>query len=414
MAEKKKVKTKKIKSKRIVGPKVSHTKGYYRFAKEFPSVTDSNGFRDNDTVVNSRAKQSLLKGRLSILFVVVFVLSFCATALCVAISKVPVAQEENEVVTVTDDSVIKTLNRIIALNGEEFASVSTDNIISECKTSGADTVIIELKDAQGHFYFKPSISVSAEAVATVIPDILNIIKEIKQQGISVYASVSCFADDIYARNNKSLTAYVTSVGDDGNESKTIWYGGENGSNAWLSPFSNEVCYYLTTIIGDVAALGVDGIIFENTTVPVSTTTENVKFAFSDEFESSVNDKIANWLSYTMSTVNCKTAVTLSSQQIVADTSGDSVPAYYNSGCDFVVLDSRPSDADKGVAISGLQYLEPERTPKEYVSALLKLASEYLKTNEIKMQIVPVIENNTLIELQLSAVEDSDINTVILS
>lgn len=412
MTEKKKIRTKKTKNKRIAGPRVSHTKGYYRFSKEFPSVTDSNGFRDNNTFVNSRSNKVLLRSRLSVLFIFVFVLSFCITALCTAISKVPVAEDEKEVVTVTDNAVSKALNRMITFSGDVLVSSSIENIISECKTSGATAVIIELKDAQGHFYFKPSISIPAEALATVIADISSIIKEIKQQGIGVYASVSCFSDDIYARNNQSLTAYITSVDDSGNESKSIWYGGENGTNAWLSPFSNEVCYYLTTIIGDVAALGVDGIIFENTTVPINTEKENVKFAFSSEYESSVQDKIANWLSYTVSTIDCKAAVTLSSQQLIADSNIESIPAYYNSGCDFVILDSRPSDAEKGVAINGLQYLEPERTPKEYVSALLGLSFEFFKTKEINMQLIPVIDNNTLSELQLSAVEEFDVDTIV--
>ncbi|MBQ8209944.1 MAG: hypothetical protein IJZ35_05120 [Clostridia bacterium] len=409
MADKKKIKTKKSKDKRIIGPKVSHTKGYYRFSKEFPSVTDSEGFRDNNTFVNSRAKKAAVRRRLALLFVCVFAVSFCVTALCFAISDVPVAEEKKENQTVADVPQVKSVDKIITYGGAVPADVNIESIVGECKTAGADTVIIELKDAQGHFYFKPSISVSAEAQATVVENIAQIIKELKQQGLSVYASVSCFADDIYARNNQSVTAYVTAA----DESTSIWYGGENGSNAWLSPFSNEVCYYLTTVIGDVAALGVDGIVFENATVPANAESENVSFSLSQGFEISAQQKIADWLSYTVSTVSCKTAITLSSQQLIADTHSDTVPAYYTAGCDFVILDARPSDADKGVAISSLQYLEPGRTPKEYVSALLGLGFEFFGKNSIKMQIVPVIDNTNLPELQLSAAEEYEIYTVVL-
>lgn len=409
MAEKKKIKTKKIKERKVAGPRVSHTKGYYRFSKEFPSVTDSEGFRDNDTFVNSNAKKAALRRRLALLFACVFVVSFCVTALCFAISDVPVAQEDKESFTSADVPEVKFFNKIITCGGDALVASGVEKIVSECKTAGADTVIVELKDAEGHFYFKPSISVSAEAVATVVDNIGSIVDEMQQQGLSVYASVSCFADDIYARNNQSVTASVT-VADD---SESIWYGGENGSNGWLSPFSNEVCFYLTTIIGDVAALGVDGIVLENATVPVNAEIENVKFALSQDYEINVHEKTANWLSYTLSTVNCKTAITLSSQQLIADAKKENLPSYYGAACDFVILDARPSDADKGASISGLQYLEPERTPKEYVSALLELGVEIFKANEINTPLVPIIDNNSLSELQLSAVEELSIDTVIL-
>ncbi len=415
MADKKKFKFKKIKrsKNRIIGPRVSHTKGYYRFSKEFPSVTDSEGFRDNDTFVNSRVKKAMLRRRLAVLFVCVFVVSFCVTALCFAISDVPVTQEEKEPESAENVAQTKKINKTVFFTGEELVNSSVDSIVNTCLTQGATVAIIEMKDAQGYFYFKPSVSFSSEALAKVIEEPRKIVSSLKQQGITVYASVSCFADDIYARNNQSLTAYVSAVDADGNETKSIWYGGENGSNAWLSPFSNEVCYYLTTVIGDVASLGVDGIIFENTTLPVNAEKENVRFALSSGFEISAEEKIANWLSYTVSTVNCKTAITVSSQQLAADLRKENAPAYYGADCDFVILDARPSDADKGVAINGLQYLEPERTPKEYIAALLGAGIDFIGKNETDVKIVPVIDGGNLTELQLSAVEEFNIDTVII-
>lgn len=409
MTDKKKNKQK-IKGKRIAGPKVSYTKGYYRFSKEFPSVTDSNGFRDNNTFVNSNVKKAAVRRGLVLLFGCVFVIAFCITALCFAISDIPVEKTEKEPQTSVNTPQSQPVKKMLSYSGDTLATVGTERIVSECKTAGADTVIIELKDAQGHFYFKPSISVSAEAQATIIVNIQEIIKELKQQGLIVFASVSCFADDIYARNNQSVATYVQTAQD---SPESIWYGGEDGANAWLSPFSNEVCYYLTTIISDVADLGVDGIVFENATLPVAAVTEDVRFSLSEGFEVSPQKKIADWIEYTVSIINCKTAITLSSQQLIADVRSESMADNYPDGCDYVILDARPSDADKGVSISGLQYLEPERTPKEYVSALLSLCSEKFTSTNIDMQIIAVVDNSSLVELQLSAAEEQNINTVVL-
>ena len=55
-------------------PQVSHTKGYYRFSKDFPSVTDSEGYRDNDLIINSPAKKTSVRRKLILLFICVFVI----------------------------------------------------------------------------------------------------------------------------------------------------------------------------------------------------------------------------------------------------------------------------------------------------------------------------------------------------
>ncbi len=399
--------------KRITGPKVSHTKGYYRFSKEFPSVTDSEGYRDNDIIINSPEKRTAVRRRLAFLFVCIFVISFCATALCVSISKLPVQETNEELSTQTESVPAVTLDKVLAFSGEVLSYSNCEGIISECRSTGATAVIIDFKDAQGYFYFKPSVSLSAEALSTVAENPRTIIEQLQSEGISVYASVSCFADDIYARNNQGITAYVTSVDDLRNETQSIWYAGENGSNAWLSPFSNEVCYYLTTVIGDVAALGVDGIVFDNVALPVSAEEDNVRFALSSEYEVSVQEKIANWLSYTISTVSCDTAFTISAAQLLSDYSKEEIPAYYSSGCDYILFDVRPSDAQKGVAIDGLQYLEPEKTPGEYITAVLTAGFEFFSANEIDSKIITVLDDNSSLDIQLSAVSQFDVKSIIL-
>ena len=65
MAKKETAKKKK-RTRRFLLP--SHTKGYYRFSKDFPSVTDSEGYRDNDIIVNSPAKKASVRRGLIVLF----------------------------------------------------------------------------------------------------------------------------------------------------------------------------------------------------------------------------------------------------------------------------------------------------------------------------------------------------------
>lgn len=386
-------------------PQVSHTKGYYRFSKDFPSVTDSEGYRDNDLIINSPSKKAAVRRRLALLFACVFIIAFSCTAMCLSISNLPIKQATEQ----TTDNNIKTNSlpgfTAAELSGDVLSYSSVESILNSFRTKSINAVVIEFKDAQGYFYFKPSIKTSAEAISKASDHASKIISDFKNAGIEVFASVSCFADDIYARNHQDHTAYTLSAPESGSydEVRSIWYAGEDGENAWLSPYSNEVLYYLNTIISDIDVLGVNGIILKNAVIPLSAESENVRFEFSEEYESSAREKMAQWVSYTANITNAKTGIEISQAQLLAFADKSEADICLSSGCDYIILDAGISDAKEGTVIGTKQYLAPDKTPKEYTSALLTLGADFLSKTEIEAQIIPVIEDGDFTDALISTI-----------
>lgn len=386
-------------------PQVSHTKGYYRFSKDFPSVTDSDGFRDNNVTINSPAKKAAVRRWLILLFVCVFIVTFMVASLCNAISNLPIIESAEQTTGEASDSIALSEYKISKLTGDVLSYSSIESILSTYKAESINAVIIEFKDAQGYFYFKPSINTSAEALSKASDNAAKIVNDFKSAGIEVFASVSCFADDIYARNNQSHTAYVISTPESGSyeQVRSIWYGGENSSNAWLSPYSNEVLYYLNTIMSDIQHLGVTGIILENAVLPKTVASENVQFEMSDGAEIPAAEKMAQWVTYAKNTANCKIGLAVSQSRMLEFAKESTPNICFSSGCDYIVLDARISEAKKGTSINSKQYLDPEKTPKEYTAALLTLTADFLSANEIEAEIIPVIDDNDTADSVISAI-----------
>lgn len=387
-------------------PKVSHTKGYYRFSKEFPSITDSEGFRDNEIIINSPTKKASVRRKLALLFVCVFIISFVGATLCHSISNLPVKKTQEQTTLDIDTSCSLSGYNAVKLTGDVLSYSGIESFMSDFNLDGINAVVIDFKDAQGYFYYKPSISTSAEALSKASDNCKKIITDFKNSGISVFALISCFADDIYARNHTQWAAYTISTPESGNydEVHSIWYGGENEDNAWLSPFSDDVLYYLNTIVSDINSLGVDGIIFDNVMIPLSAESENVRFELSENYEVAPQEKIQQWITYANASVNCKTGVCISSAQMLNIIDNSTESDIFNS-CDYVILDARASKAEKGVTFNGKQYSEPTKTPVEYSSALLSFAGKYFENKDYSTEIISLIDNDAFSQNVISAIKN---------
>lgn len=356
-------------------PAVSRTKGYYRFSKDFPGVTDSNGYRDNTIIIDSPAKKAATKRKLTLTFVCVFLLSFLATTLAFAVSNhaiAPAAEKQ------TTDSFHKTEiagNKTAFLSGEVLSSGSISGITASLGAAGVNAVAIELKDASGYFYFEPSLSVSAEALSKTAENAADTIKAFKDSGFTVFAVVSCFADDIYARNNQSQALYtVIPEREDGTpETSELWYDRMNSSHAWLSPYSEDVLYYLNSTVSDVLHLGVNGILFENMILP-DFGEENIIIPGAASDGDSALQKSMETLNYINNTISCRTGVVVQTEllsSVSMDTEDDAFSYIVSSGCDSIVLDARNT--------------APETT-LDRINVLHSLLAE----NESNMEIIPLL------------------------
>lgn len=411
-----KIKTDKKKNRKIAAP--SHTKSFYRFSKDFPSVTDNEGFRDNEFIRNSPAKKASLRRRLTVLFVCVFTVTYLVMMLGFAISHFPIKKSN----TLTPDGVqashILSGYNSVYLTGDVLSQSSAEILISEFKMSGVDTVVIDFKDAEGNFYFKPSIGVSNDALFKASDNAASIVKQFRDAGIRVFAKMSCFADDIYARNNQDNAAYVMVTPESGSSEqvKTLWYNTGADSHAWLDPFSNEIMYYLRTVITDVAEMNVDGIIFDHAVLPAAAETDNAVFSGAYGQEKSTAQQMISFINTLNNTyISCVTGITVPSDIIITSITEKTVPRAAYSGCDFLMPDARLSLIPDNTILDNMQYKKPSVSPNEfitqYITSLTTLLAENEEVNNIS--IFPILETSDSTLVQISAVSASGGNSYML-
>ena len=406
MAKKQTVKRKRV--RRFLSP--SHTKGYYRFSKEFPSVTDSDGYRDNDLIVNSPAKKASVRRRLIAVSLFVFVVTFFAASVCFSMSDIPVKQQQ-ETVTGETEKVVLSGYKAVCLKGEILSRSSAESVISELLVYGVNAVIIDFKDATGNFYFKPSITVSGEAIHNASDNAQKIVKEFQDADISVIARFSCFADDIYARTNQNEAAFV-STGADESSTDAIWYSGGEDSHAWLNPYSVEVQYYLRVTAQDVEDMNVDGILFDNVQLPLNAQADGVQFV--GQTEETASAAMASFIKILNNNyIECKTAAFLTREYALDSINSSAAPDVFLSGCDYIIPDIRLSLMPENTVIGTRQYGKAHLSPLEFVTDYINGIRNLATGEEYSFEIIPMFETSDVNGKELSALHSAKGNSYIM-
>lgn len=410
MAKKQAVKKKK-RTRSFILP--SHTKGYYRFSKDFPSVTDSNGYRDNDLIVNSPTKKASVRRRLIALFVCVFIVAYAATLVCLTVSKIPVSLK-NESATGGSENPVFTGYNSVYLSGTVLSMNSAESIIGNIRYYGYDTVVIDFKDAAGNIYFNPSVNVSADACSMASDDAQKIVKEFQNASIKVFARFSMFADDIYARVNKNEAAYIMTANNENQEepARSVWYNSGADSHAWLNPYSTEVQYYLRCCIEDINAMGVDGIVFDYISLPSSAAEEPV--LFDNATEKTPDEAMAEFVTLLNNVyVNCTTAATVSVQTTLDAIANGGTPSEFFSGCDIIIPDARLSLMPKNTVIGTRKYTDPSLSPKEFITDYINAVMKFATGEGYSVRIMPLLDASDTYTLQLTALADINNDSFIL-
>lgn len=396
----------------------SHTKSYYRFSKDFPSVTDSEGYRDNEVFVNSPAKKASLRRRLIAVFASVFVVTYITVMLGFAVSRLP-AEEKGEVSQGnTAITVLEGFNGAI-LSGDTLSYNSVENIIGDFRMYGIDTVVIDFKDASGYFYFRPSLAVSGDALYKASDNAADVVRQFRDADITVLARIACFADDIYARNNQDKAAYVIQTPESGSyqQIKKLWYNTGSDSHAWLNPYSNEVLYYLRTITTDVAALGVDGILFDYVVLPDTTESDRPVFEGASESGKSVQEQITSFIVTLNSTyISCETGVFIPHEKMIPALADKTIPGICYSGCDFIVPDARLSTMPDNTILGNIKYTKPSVSPAEFIKQYTEGIHSLLASDETLAgtYIVPMLEASDSSGVQIISVASGGGSSYIVS
>ncbi|MBE6790293.1 MAG: hypothetical protein E7535_03765 [Ruminococcaceae bacterium] len=230
-------------------PETVRTKAYYRFSKDYPSVVDHEGFREN---LQGKEKLSV-RGKiiLSLCFVAVFLLTLFVTELLIVFSEreiVPaVTPPEEESVLFTDGQRLSP-EVFIESTAEEISGSLTGN-----------TILLDVKNEEGYIHISDNIYKSKKLMTAEenLKEKLTALKN--EHNIDSIAYISCFTDSTKPYEYTGMEL-MTSLGE---------FFRDDDRNLWLNPLSENSQEYVLSVIKAAADCGFTYILLDNVCFPTA-------------------------------------------------------------------------------------------------------------------------------------------------
>ncbi len=367
-------------------PTPSFKKGYYGFREDYPEFTDKDGFKDGDDLNMSASKRKSFRRKLIVLFTCVFIFSFVSTALSLSLTRVPPVEESSDGETGDPPK----LDSFVFLPGTVLSGENATSIINALKAEDVKAAAVEIKDPEGKIYFKTKAAVPHESLVNAYDDAKSVISSFKDAGIKVYAVISCFSDDIYGRVNSGDAAFTAESASDGSVKQSIWYDEDDKKHAFLSPYSDNVKFYLRTFTEDVLTLSPDGIIFEN--VCPTGNYGGVTFPGSLDSQNDLFAEIAETLE-PLKGLSKEVGIKVPLSVMLESFNKNSLPAFLN-GESFIVPEIIPSKTPKGATIGNRRYNDATLAPEQFTDDYMKALKTLLNNNGVETRIIPYIEKDS--------------------
>lgn len=122
------------------------------------------------------------------------------------------------------------------------------------------TVMLELKDPFGYFYYNTAIS-GAETADVDTAAVERLISALKQRGCSLIAMIPAFSDYSFALANQSCGLPLSNG--------ALWMNMDEGGCYWLDPANETVTAYLEQIARELSSKGFSEVVFEDFYFPSS-------------------------------------------------------------------------------------------------------------------------------------------------
>ncbi len=234
----------------------------YSFRKNYPGSTGGSDYSIGESRrLQNRARRN--KFVFAAVLLIIFCLSFVATATAIKLSKRPVkeAPEKSEL-SVKAAATLGEMKAVYFSSDIFSSETELENAIKKLKNEQADTAVIEFKTPDGDLCYESSLQAAKNAYATknAYGFVKEYIQQIKESSFRVIALVTCFED------NKAST--VISDAAITNEKLELFSDSET-SRSWLNPYSQVAREYLTDIIKELNEYGVDGYLLTQVTFPMS-------------------------------------------------------------------------------------------------------------------------------------------------
>lgn len=258
--------------------KVIVRKSYYTFSKEYPAGNIDTG--RNYKRYRSRKKTVLRVLLLALLFCAVLTLTFFWTDLSLKISNRPI-DNETQISAATDENgaVVTALTegelRAMAMPVQTIADrVSVRKSIKQLRRFDCNAVILDFKLRDGHLLYASLEQPALLAKCSLFSNetVRTAIKQYQSAGIHVLARVYCFEDPLIAAQNPAFA--VTYM-----DTQVPWLDKkeEEGGKAWLNPYSGKARAYLLSLLREINAFQISGVILESVCFPDSENLDSATF-----------------------------------------------------------------------------------------------------------------------------------------
>lgn len=258
--------------------KVIVRKSYYTFSKEYPAgKIDTGQVRRRS---RSRKKTVVTVLLLAVLFCAVLAATFFWTDLSLKISNRPIETETQAAAVTNEDGAIRTiLNagdvRALWVPVQTIADrTSVRKSIKQLRHLDCDSVILDFKTQDGHLLYASLEQAALLAKCSLFSNdtVRTAIKQYQNAGIRVIARVFCFEDPLIAARNP---AYAVTYMD----TQVPWLDKkeEAGGKAWLNPYSGKARAYLLSLLKEISAFQLSGVILESVCFPDSDNLDSATF-----------------------------------------------------------------------------------------------------------------------------------------
>lgn len=275
-------------------PFTLRTRSYYRFAKEYPSNVDTNGFRENKPPV-----KKLTPVKKIILFLVCIVVF--AAALIGAKTGLVISMREPENISTGDPIAVSQPLRAYHFAVNEINDITTIKNILEVNDCNA--AVFEFKNEDGKLNFgalpptrtaEPGTELTTEiqeettaAPVTEYDKKWDIIKELESEGVKTVAYISCYKDSAKAVSDPSLA--VEDYDSPGTALK------DSKGNMWLDPFSPGVTEYLVELMQKAMDGGFSYVLLDNVCRPVNMGLKTAYYPFAGDTGSDFNGALSRFI-----------------------------------------------------------------------------------------------------------------------
>jgi len=270
-----------------------------------------------------------------------------------------------------------------------------DRFIEICETTEVNALIIDIKDERGQITFLTDAEGLSEVSAHIIPDVGELVTNLKSRGIYTIARVVCFKDNAWSHKHPEH-AIQNTAGD-------VW--SDRGGFSWLDPYKTGSWDYIASVCLEAARMGFDEIQLDYVRFPADGNLSEINYGTAGT-EKTKPEIISEFVAYIREIMSIE-GVRLSADVfgIIAISNNDAMNIGQDLGLLLPNADSicpmiYPShfanrrQNGTGQRINGVLFEAPDLKPYEVVYNILVSTSRHLDEDVPQAVIRPYLQDFT--------------------